>query len=293
MAARQIVTLQDLGHEGAWLLVQQACGIPEARSRSSFLENMTVLLLFAQDSFPERMCVTAAVRQMSGHVVYVGEGPWKNEIANYPEEMSHITGYYVDCAVCHGLPLSVYCLGPEQRSIPLLNAGGSDAHPAHALADVACMQQHIHDLARARVAWVGRGNGTLNSLMEAMQFFPFSLHMALPAGEMPDADLVRAAQQAGRRIEQFDTPEEAVKNADFICAGQRPEENGDEPAWAITPALLQAATPTAHILLSASPLHCTPIAPELLHSRASLLYKQAEHRLRVNTRIFHWLFSEE
>ena len=49
---RHVLTLNDLGEEGSWLLVQQARGIPDAKGRTDFMTERTAVLLFAQDSFP-------------------------------------------------------------------------------------------------------------------------------------------------------------------------------------------------------------------------------------------------
>lgn len=295
MAARRILQLSDLGYEGVWLLVQQACGIPDARARTSFLENMTVALLFAQDAFPERLCLTAAVRQMGGHVVYVGSGDWKNEVAHFPVEMSTIVSYYVDCVMVYGLDITTIKEPKTSRRIPIINGGAHTTNPINALADIACMQQCIPDLSQVTAAWVGCPNGTLNTLIEAMTYFPFKLRLALPQGS-PNEELIRIAQAAGRTVEVMDDPRDAVAGANFVCAGclaSIDEPSGDGKSWYIDTALMQTAAPHARILLGASPTCSTPIAPELLQSKHSLLYKQAENRLRVCKRMLHWVFSDE
>ena len=86
---RHVLTLNDLGEEGSWLLVQQARGIPDAKSRTDFMTERTAVLLFAQDSFAERLCVSAAVRQMGGSLVFQGAtGGWKSEVERYQRQMA-------------------------------------------------------------------------------------------------------------------------------------------------------------------------------------------------------------
>ena len=77
--ARHVLSLQDLGESGSWLLVQQARGIPDARSHTDFMTERMAMLLFAQESLPERLCITAAVRQMGGSTLYQGTvGEWRH-----------------------------------------------------------------------------------------------------------------------------------------------------------------------------------------------------------------------
>ena len=290
--AKQILTLTDLGYEGAWLLVQQACGIPDARARSTFLENTTTVLFFAQDSLPERLCITAAARQMGGHVVYVGPGPWSAEVRDYPHEMNRIASYYIDVIYTYGMPLPTLRRAAESPPCPVLNGGSPESHPVNALADIACMQQYTPDLGKVTMAWVGCANGTLCSLIEATEYFPYSLRIALPPGS-PAPDIMRQAEGQGRKVCLCQTPEEAVRGAHYISAGCLGE--GELPTsalWRISGDLLRHADDRARILLSASPGWSTPIESELLQSKVSLLSKQGENRLRVNKRVLHLLMGE-
>ena len=102
---RHVLTLNDLGEEGSWLLVQQARGIPDAKSRTDFMTERTAVLLFAQDSFAERLCVSAAVRQMGGSLVFQGAtGGWKSEVERYQRQMLAVIDYFVDCMYVYGIP---------------------------------------------------------------------------------------------------------------------------------------------------------------------------------------------
>ena len=290
--ARKILTLADLGYESAWLLVQQACGIPDARARSTFLENTTTVLFFASDSLPERLCVTGAVRQMGGHVVYMGPGPWQRELDSFPQELSIVASYYVDVVVAFGLPVaSLRETNPDHYSRPLLNAGSPESHPVHALADIACMQQYTPDLKEVSMAWVGCANGTLFSLVEATRFFHYGLRVALPQDGSPVPALLLEAQQEGR-ISLVNTPLEAITDANYICAGCIGGTDLPAAQWKITNELMSKAAYKARILLSSSPTCCIPIASDVLQSKASLLGRQAENRLRVTKRTLHLLLEE-
>ena len=159
---RHVLTLNDLGEEGSWLLVQQARGIPDAKSRTDFMTERTAVLLFAQDSFAERLCVSAAVRQMGGSLVFQGAtGGWKSEVERYQRQMLAVIDYFVDCMYVYGIPGLATSVDRDLVQFPIINAGSPDAHPAHVLADVACMLRYTRDdLTKARVGWLGCTNGT-------------------------------------------------------------------------------------------------------------------------------------
>lgn len=291
--ARNVLTIKGLGSETCWLLVQQAIGIPDAKLQSDFMTERVALLIFTRTSLPERLCVTAAVRQMGGTTIFDGaaSGSWSKEISSFQEHLVPIFGYYLDCLYTYGLPVSTWDINPQEVRFPIINAGSPDAHPAHALADIACMLRCSRYLQGVTAAWVGCVNGTLLSLLEATAWFPFGLRVALPCPE--DAAALRArAAELGTPVEFVETPEEAVAGVNFIFAGYRGDLSPAElERWSITPALMGRARSDARLLLSASPVRAIPVSTEVLSSRASQLSRQAEYRLRVHKRLLHWVFE--
>ncbi len=291
---RYVLSLQDLGEAGSWLIVQQARGIPDARTQTDFMTERVALLLFAQESLPERLCITAAVRQMNGATLYQGTvGDWREELHRYQAPLLGVINYYVDCMYLYGFPASVWAKREADVKYPVINAGSPDGHPAHALADIACMLKYSRDNLRGvRVGWVGCANGTLYSLIEAMQYFPYTLQVSLPPRNDPAA--VRdAARRFGVELTLVDTPEQAVAGTQYVFAGCRSELAAeDEERWSITPALLDKATPGAHVLLGAQPIRAITVDRGLAESFHSLLLLQAENRLRVHKRLLHWVFLE-
>lgn len=292
---RHMLTLNDLGKETAWLLVQQAMGIPDAKSRSDFMAERTAVLIFAQESFPERLCVTAAIRQMGGFVVYADKhGDWHEQMRESQDQFLSIVNYYVDCIYTYGLPVASWNTIDNDVPFPFINAGSPDGHPAHALADLACMLRCSKDLAGVTAAWMGCANGTLHSLIEAAAYFPFSLRVSLPSDPDSDSALIKAkAAKLKVPVTFVDSPAEAVEGCDYIFAGCRRSINPTHmAAWRLDSALLATAAPKAKVLLSSSPVEAIPVDGAILRSEASLLARQAENRLRIHKRLLHWIFLE-
>ena len=254
----------------------------------------TAVLLFAQDSFAERLCVSAAVRQMGGSLVFQGAtGGWKSEVERYQRQMLAVIDYFVDCMYVYGIPGLATSVDRDLVQFPIINAGSPDAHPAHVLADVACMLRYTRDdLKKARVGWLGCTNGTLFSLIEALRYFPFSLQVALPPLE-DRPTLETYARHCGVKVDFVDTPQQAVEGCNFVYAGCRSGLD-DELAqqWKVDDALLSHADQKARVLLGTSPMQAIEVASDILASPASLLLLQSENRLRVHKRLLHWVFLE-
>lgn len=267
--------------------------MPDVKMNSDFLSGRVAMLLFGSPSLPERLCCTAAVRQMGGTTIYEGSSQeeWKSRESQFQTHLLPIFGYYLDCMYIYGIHVTPETVEQAALKFPVINAGGCQAHPAHALADIACMIKAAKQLNGVIAAWIGCDNGTLYSLLETMPWFPFRLNIAMPP-YVDSENLRKRAAELGVPVKFCKNVEEAVRDAMFIYAGRRDskELEHDQP-WKITPELMDMAQKNARLLLSASPIRAIPIAREVLESHSSLLTRQAEYRLAVHKRILHWVFS--
>ncbi|MGN0009692.1 MAG: ornithine carbamoyltransferase [Desulfovibrionaceae bacterium] len=291
---RRVFTLQDLGQAGTWLLMQQANGIPDPRGRSSFMAGRTALLMFAEDGLADRLCVTAAVRQMGGQVVYVSQGRWLEDMRRFPIELSPIYDYYVDCAYIMGLSIRSAQEKEKYLSrIPTINISSLEASPAHAIANLACMLRFSGRLEGVQVAWMGAPNGTLYSLMQAAAYFPFSLRMALPDTSRLDRNLFDALIRDGARLEVVEQAVEAVSGADYVCVGcGEGLTTAQLSQWQMDGSLLEHA-PGAYVMITSRNIAETlPVLPQILEGPRSLVLLQSENLLRVHKRMLHWVFEE-
>ncbi|MDE5833694.1 MAG: ornithine carbamoyltransferase [Desulfovibrio sp.] len=291
--ARSFVTIKSLGEKTCWTLVEQAIGIPHPKMVSNFMDDRVALLLFSRQSLPERLCVTAAVRQMGGSTIYQGDqgGVWREEVHAFQKEMLGVFSYYMDCMYLYGFPVSQWAFQDEDLLFPLINAGSPEAHPAHALADIACMKKSAKELEGVGTAWIGCPNGAFYSLLEAMVWFPFSMNICIPS--QFDASLIKLRiKELGIPAKFIDKPDDAVKDCRFVYAGFRgPLSDSELGPYKITMELLARADKDAKFLLSASPLRSIPVSSKVLQSPANKIASQARYRLGVHKRILHWILQ--
>ncbi|MDD4701074.1 MAG: ornithine carbamoyltransferase [Desulfovibrio sp.] len=292
--ARHILTISGLGEKACWLLVQQAMGMPEAKMCTNFMADRVAMLIFAENSLAERLCVSAAVRQMSGSVVYEGTGTvWRKEVAAFRDQLMPIFSYYVDCLYTYGLAVGSWDPTRLDLRFPVINAGSPDAHPAHALADIACMLRNSRNLQGLTCAWIGCLNGTLHSLITATAWFPFALRVALPE-HVDRRPLEKEVARLGTNVVFVDTPEEAAQGVDYVFVGCRGGLTAEEyEDWSVSAELLAKAKPNVRVMLSASPADALMVGSNILrNNKTSILVQQSEYRLRVHKRMLHWVFLD-
>ncbi|MDR1855710.1 MAG: ornithine carbamoyltransferase [Desulfovibrio sp.] len=292
MQMRNVITLESLGRQTCLLLVKQVLGIKNIKSRDTVMEGRTALLVFANHSLPERLCVSAAVRQMGGVLVYEAPNPlWRTELEKFQRSLLPVFSYYVDCLYCYGLPVTDWMDNLQGLEFPIINAGCFNAHPAHVLADVACMQRIAKDVSRVTVGWIGCPNGSMHSAIVATTIFGFRLKIATPPS-VDTTDIRNFASSRQASVTFVEDPRKAVAGADFVIAGYGESLDEEErKKWIVSTALLQEAAPHVKLLLGASPGRAVPVDEGLLANPASLLSRQAENRLCVHKRLLRWVFE--
>lgn len=292
MNVRHLLSLKELGSDAAWLLLQQTRGTVETRAKSTFMEGRTVVLLFTQESFSVRLCITAAVHQMCGNVVYLDSGTWPEILHSFPRQMPQLVGQYLDCAFLYGLPLEPVRRARENAHVPLINAGSPDGSPVDILADMACIYRFTPDFSQVTIAWLGCLNGAFHSLLDAMDYFPFHLRVHSPEGRGLSPEQIPAALQS--RIHLADSREDAVRGAQYLyagCAMGLAEE--ERSCWQLRRELLAQAAPDVRVLIAGAFSNSLPVENEILQSKASLLGRQGEYRLRACKRLLHWVYNED
>lgn len=188
-------------------------------------------------------------------------------------------------------------------SIPVINALTDDHHPCQALADIMTIQEKKGQLKGVKAAYIGDGNNVANSLIEAAALTEMELALACPEGYEPNPDILKEARkEAGSEINVFNSPAEAVKNADviytdvWVSMGQEEESAKRLKAfegYEVNAELMAQAAKDAIVM------HCLPayrgkeISAEVLDSKQSVVFDQAENRLHAQKALLEFLLASD
>jgi ornithine carbamoyltransferase len=180
----------------------------------------------------------------------------------------------------------------EHASVPVINGLSDYSHPCQALADMLTIHEHFGRLEGLTLTYVGDGNNVARSLSVACGKFGLKFVLACPGGyELPGDDMDRIMSQVPTMdFELTHDPRDAVRKADilytdtWVSMGQEADKQRRIQAFAgyqINDELLSAAPGHAVVL------HCLPayrgleISEDVLESRRSLVFPQAENRLHL------------
>jgi ornithine carbamoyltransferase len=186
----------------------------------------------------------------------------------------------------------------KYAAVPVINALSDGEHPCQALADIMTIYEKKGKLEGLTVAYIGDGNNVSNSLMLACVLVGMNFRIASPKGyELPDKMVrlgLRSSKKVGAEIALLKEPREAVKGADVVYTdvwtsmGQEAESERRREIFVpyqVNEALFNRAKPDAIFM------HCLPahrgeeVTDEVIDSRNSVVFDEAENRLHVQKAI--------
>lgn len=273
---------------------------------SDALKRKTLAMIFEKPSLRTRVSFDVGIQQLGGFALYLspaeihlGKRESVYDVAKNLERM-------VQAIMIRTFAHEIVEQMAEYANIPVINGLTDYSHPCQALADYMTMWEIKGRLEGLKIAFVGDGDNVAHSLMFAGAQVGAEVWIATPAGYEPRADAVRWAndrcQETGATCALTNDPREAVVGADVVYTdvwasmGQEAEKEKRQRDFApfqVNRDLLGYAQRNAIFM------HCLPahrgeeVTSEVIDSRQSVVFQQAENRLHAQKAIMIELMKGE
>jgi ornithine carbamoyltransferase len=264
------------------------------------LAGMALAMIFMKSSTRTRVSFEVGATQLGGTAHFLSPRDVQIGRGEPIEDTARVLSRYVD-----GIMIRTFAHADVERlaeysGVPVINGLTDLSHPCQVLADVLTMRQHLGDIRRRTVAWIGDGNNMANSWIEAAAHLGFALRVACPEGYDPDAEFL--AKAAGADVKLVRDPREAAEGADVITTdvwasmGQEEEQRLRERAFTgfqVNAALMKRAA--SHAIF----LHCLPahrgeeVSADVIDGEQSAVWDEAENRLHIQKAIMAVLMGRE
>ncbi|MFA5361957.1 MAG: ornithine carbamoyltransferase [Candidatus Omnitrophota bacterium] len=262
------------------------------------LKGQTLALIFEKPSNRTYVSFQVGMFQLGGNAVYLGPEHIKlgvrETIHDVAKTLSRYAGGIVLRTFGHRNVLDM----ARFASVPVINGLSDLSHPCQALSDIFTIREKLPKQKNISLAYVGDGNNVCNSLLYACSKTGINMNAGVPEGYEPDKDVLAGAQKLasaqGIRIRLFHDPREAVAGADVVYTdvwasmgqeGEAEERKKIFRDFQVNGNLMKLASPKALAM------HCLPahrgeeITDEVIDSRNSVVFDQAESRLHVEKAI--------
>jgi len=284
--------LEDLEH--ILVLAKDLKGMQKAGQQHHLLPGKTLGMLFEKSSTRTRVSFEVGMYQLGGHALFLASGNTQMGRGEPIKDTARCMARYVD-----GVMIRTYSQDAVEEfaaisDVPVINGLTDMFHPCQIMADLMTVIEHKGNYRDLVYCWIGDGNNMANSWINAASVFGFELRVATPAGYEPDAMVKERAAEAGANIIYTNDPAQAARGADVLntdvwaSMGQEAEQKERQKVFTgyqINMDLVALAKQDCVVM------HCLPahrdeeITDEVMESRHSIIFDEAENRLHVQKAI--------
>ncbi|MDD4939628.1 MAG: ornithine carbamoyltransferase [Candidatus Omnitrophica bacterium] len=302
---KDLISVKDLSVEQIQELLKLTDEIKRDKTRfTAALSGKTLALIFQKPSNRTRVSFEVGMYQLGGYSIYLGPNEISLGVRESISDVAKTLSRYVDGIVLRTFEHKNVTDLAKFASVPVINGLSDLTHPCQALADIYTIREKKENLKGMTLAYIGDGNNVCNSLLYACAKVGMNMNIAAPKGYEPDKHVLdeakRMAQSGGSEINLSGKPREAVRGADVIYTdvwtsmGQEKEAKARKKAFKgfqVNKTLVNLAGKGVLVM------HCLPahrgeeIADDIMESKNSVIFDQAENRMHVQKAILIKLLS--
>jgi ornithine carbamoyltransferase len=298
MNPRHFISLLDLTSDELRGLIHRAIELKNHRDPNyQPLKGQVLAMIFEKSSTRTRISFEAGMSHFGGSTIFLSPRDTQLGRGEPLQDSAKVISSMVDGIMLRTDKHETVTTFAQHSSVPVINGLTDEQHPCQLLADIQTYFEQRGDIQGKTVAWIGDGNNMCHSYIHAATLLDFTLHIASPAGYMPDSAIVAAA---GERIKFFDTPIAAAEQVDLIVTdvwasmGQEEEQKQREIAfkdYQVNAKVMQAANKDALFM------HCLPahrgeeVSSEVIDGTQSIVFPEAENRLHAQKALLEFLLG--
>ena len=185
-------------------------------------------------------------------------------------------------------------------NIPIINGLSPSSHPTQVLSDIFTVEEiKKKPISELNICWIGDSNNVLNSLIATSVKFSFNLNIGCPKNYEPKKFVIDWVKTNKKKINIFNDPKKAVRNADIIFSDKvvslndkvnKSKKIKDFKNFQINSKLMSFAKKSATFL------HCLPrgseVSDEVFLGKQSRVWQQALNRVHVQKSILLYCFGK-
>jgi ornithine carbamoyltransferase len=300
LALKDLISINDLTSREVKQIFTTAADIKANPLKySDAMAGCSVALIFEKPSLRTRVTFDLGATQMGASSVYLDHQNVRLGERESVKDMALNLERWVDVIVARVYSHETVIELASHSSVPVINGLSEFTHPCQGLTDYFTLTEKVGtDLKGFRIAYVGDGNNTCHSLIFGASKVGAEIRVGTPKGYEPNAGIMKLARRdalrSGAKIEVVHDPFEAVEGAQAVYTDvwasmgfEAETERRREifSSFRVTKRLMRTADRGAFFM------HCLPahrgdeVDAEVIDSKNSIVYDQAENRLHAQKAI--------
>ena len=269
------------------------------------IKNKVLGLIFDKSSTRTRVSFQVAMSRLNGSTIDLNPNTSQIGRGEPIKDTARVLSRYCDALAIrtfHQCDLEEYS---KWSTVPVINALTDLEHPCQALADFLTIKDEFHDFKNVVLTFIGDGNNVANSLILSGALLGVEVRIACPKGYEPNHMVLSKAMQIHqdkKLLKITNDPYSAVLGANVLYTdvwssmgeeNKKDEKDKEFAGFSIDSNLLNKANKEVIVL------HCLPayrgkeITDEVIDSKNSRIFEQAENRMHVQQALLACLLSED
>ncbi len=265
------------------------------------LKNKVLGLIFDKASTRTRVSFQVAMSRLGGTTIDLNPNTSQIGRGEPIKDTARVLSRYFDVLAIRTFNHSDLKEYARWSTKPVINALTDLEHPCQALADFYTIKEEFHDFKNVVMTFIGDGNNVANSLILSGALLGVGVRIACPKGYEPKSSIIKKAQEiSGKNIVVTNDSESAVNGANVLYTdvwssmGEEKlmkEKDKEFNGFTLNKTLLDKAEKNSIVL------HCLPayrskeITDEVLESKNSRIFDQAENRMHVQQALLYFLLN--
>ncbi len=262
------------------------------------LDGKKLGMIFSKPSTRTRVSFEVGIYELGGYGMFFNQNDLQLKKSESISDTAKVLSRYLDGIMIRTFDHQDVVDLAKYGSIPVINGLTDLHHPCQVLTDLFTILEKKRTLKGLKLAYIGDGNNMAHSLLHGCSKVGMNIAIASPSGYKPLDFVVKESQinakYMGSKIEIFDKPIAAVKNADIIYTdvwasmGQEKEKEERKKKFAgfqVNSKMVKQAKDDYLFM------HCLPahrgdeVTDEICDSQNSVIFDEAENRLHVQKAI--------
>lgn len=266
------------------------------KDQSKLLRGKSLGLIFDKPSLRTRISFEVGMHQLGGTTVVLAQSEIQIDERETRADVARVMSRYLDGVMIRTFGHEILEETAKYSSIPIINGLSDLLHPCQTLADLLTIREHYGNFDGLKIAYIGDGNNTVRSLMQACAKLGVNIHIACPVDFEPGKDYESEYSTVCHSVG------EAVQDADVVYTdvwssmGQEREAQRRKKIFAgyqVNKALMDEFAKSTAIVLHCLPAHRgEEITAEALKSHEGTILNQAENRLHTQKAVLLKLLAQ-
>ena len=266
-------------------------------------KNKVLGLIFDKSSTRTRVSFEVAMSRLGGTTIDLNPNTSQIGRGELIKDTARVLSRYCDVIAVRTFNQADLEEYAKWSSIPVINALTDLEHPCQALADFLTIKEEFQDFRNVVLTFIGDGNNVAHSLILCGALLGVEVRIACPKGFLPNSCIIKKAREIYKNdnlLKIIHDPQTAVDGANVLYTdvwssmgeeNQREQKDKEFNSFIIDSDLVSKANKDAIVL------HCLPayrdkeITDEVIESKNSRIFEQAENRMHVQQALLSCLLT--